>query len=67
MYTFISYDSNTRIAVIHVEGCSKQTQISIPSNVVQSSLEWDDLLSVTAQEVLDNMDPMSPNYDPSLL
>lgn len=67
MYTLISYDADTRVAIIQVDGCTKQTQASIPQDVVPNSPDWDLYLLGVAQDVTKNMDPMSSTYDPSLL
>lgn len=65
-YTFVSYNALTRIAVIQVRECILFTEISIPEGMVQDSPEWNQLMDDVTNDVMANMDPMSPTYDPSL-
>lgn len=66
-YSLIDWDAGTRVAIIQVPGCVKQTAIDVPSEVVKDSQSWLDFLESAAQDVLRNMDPMSATYDSSLL
>lgn len=66
-YTFVSFDTDSRVCTIQVVGCVKQTLIEVPTNVVEGSQAWNDLLQQRANDVTANMDPMNSTYDPSLV
>lgn len=71
-YALISYvaavdPSGSGMAVINVNGCSKNTQIDIPFGAVQFDPVWNSVVDPVVVSVQTNMNPASPSYDPSLL
>lgn len=66
-YSLVSYSVESRVAVIQVNDCTKQTSIDVPYGMNQGDQEFLDLMDQETQKVLDNMDPASPTYDPALV
>lgn len=66
-YAVIGFDSENGVLQIQVMGCKLITSISIPEDVAQDSQAWFDLIDVAVQNVMANMDPTSPTFDPELI
>lgn len=55
------------IAVLQVDGCAKTTSVDVPYGVTQGTAAWSAVIDPEVAKVIQNMDPNSDSYDPSLL
>lgn len=64
LYAFLDLSSD--IATVQVDGCLYQTMFDVPPGTTHGSPTWKNAVAAAISPVLDQCDPNSPNYNPSI-